>query len=138
MACALSKVVVVAPSKVLFKVSPSAALKTAVTSVEAEALINVKLLLASLVKVPAPLETDCEILPTKSTEDENPPVIATGTLAVVADQEVNDSIVTGVLGVEEVVAVLLELLPPPQAPRAIGSNANDRYFKINPLLSNNY
>jgi hypothetical protein len=27
-------------------------------------------------------------LPTKSTEDENPPVIATGTLAVVADQEV--------------------------------------------------
>jgi hypothetical protein len=46
-------------------------------------------------------------------EDEEPSVIATGTLAVVADQAVNDSIVVGVLGVE--VVVVLELLPPPQA-----------------------
>ena len=45
--------------------------------------------------------------------DEEPSVIATGTLAVVADQAVNDSIVVGVLGVE--VVVVLELLPPPQA-----------------------
>jgi hypothetical protein len=45
--------------------------------------------------------------------DEEPSVIATGTLAVVADQAVNDSMVVGVLGVE--VVVVLELLPPPQA-----------------------
>ena len=45
--------------------------------------------------------------------DEEPSVIATGPLAVVADQAVNDSIVVGVLGVE--VVVVLELLPPPQA-----------------------
>jgi hypothetical protein len=46
--------------------------------------------------------------------DEEPSVIATGTLAVVADQAVNDSMVVGVLGVE-VVVVVVELLPPPQA-----------------------
>ena len=45
--------------------------------------------------------------------DEEPSVIATGPLAVVADQAVNNSIVVGVLGVE--VVVVLELLPPPQA-----------------------
>jgi len=65
-------------------------------------------------------------------EDENPPVIATGTLAVVADQEVNDATV-GVLGVLLVVE-LLELSPPPQATRAIGNSANERYFIINPFF----
>jgi hypothetical protein len=53
-------------------------------------------------------------------------VIATGTLAVVADQEVNDSIVVGVLGVAEV--VLLELLPPPQATNKIVAVPMIRYL----------
>ena len=55
------------------------------------------------------------MLPLKSTEDENPPVIATGTLAVVADQEVKGAIV-GVTDVSVVLAEVLVLeLPPPQA-----------------------
>jgi hypothetical protein len=51
-------------------------------------------------------------------EEEEPSIIATDTLAVVVDQEVNESIDVGVLG-EEVVEVLLELLPPPQAANSI-------------------
>jgi len=56
-------------------------------------------------------------------EDENPPVIATGTFGVVAVQEVKDAIV-GVIGASELVEVLLEL-PPPQATITIGNTARN-------------
>jgi hypothetical protein len=56
-------------------------------------------------------------LPTKSTVDENPPVIATGTLAVVADQEVKAA-------TEDVLGVLLELLELPPLPSQ-ASNINE-------------
>ena len=112
--CALFRAVVFAELKLLCKVSPRAALKSAELPAEAVGLISVKLLFASLVKVADPLESAWEIFPSKSMEDEEPSIIATGTLAVVVDQEVNESMDVGVLGVE-VVVVLLELLPPPQA-----------------------
>ena len=116
--CALFRAVVFAELKLLCKVSPRAALKSAELPAEAVGLINVKLLLASLVKVADPLESAWEIFPSKSMEEEEPSIIATGTLAVVVDQEVNASIDVGVLG-EELVEVLLELLPPPQAANSI-------------------
>ena len=122
---------VVAPSKVLVKVSSSAVLNRAELPVEAVELISVKLLLASLVNVPEPVDSDRVIFPTKSTEDENPPVIATGTFGVVAAQEVKDA-TAGVLGVL-LVLELLELSLPPQATRAIGNNADKMNFMLNTL-----
>ena len=56
-------------------------------------------------------------MPTKSTADENPPVIATGTLAVVADQEVKAA-------TEDVLGVLVELLELPPLPSQ-ASNINE-------------
>ena len=64
--------------------------------------------------------------------DEEPSVIATGTLAVVADQAVNDSMVVGVLG--EAVVGLLELLPPPQAAKKIAAAHMGKYFITNFIL----
>ena len=62
-------------------------------------------------------------MPARSTDEEEPPVIATGTSAVVTDQEVKAAIV-GELGVLGVLVGELEELPPPQAKRVIGRTAN--------------
>ena len=59
-------------------------------------------------------------------EEENPLVIATGTFAVVADQEVKAAIVGVVLGV--LLVEVLELSPPPQATRKKGVNTKNEYF----------
>lgn len=61
--------------------------------------------------------------------DEEPSVIATGVFAVVADQEVKDSMVVGALG--EAVVGLLELLPPPQAAKKNAAADMGKYFIIN-------
>jgi len=86
---------------------------------EAVGLISIKLLAVSCVRVAEPLESDWEILPSKSIVDEDPLVIETGTSAIVTDQEVKAAI-AGVLGlgVDEL-DELFEVLPPPQALKKI-------------------
>ena len=77
-------------------------------------------------------------MPAKSTDDENPSVMATGIFGVVAVQEVKDATV-GVTGVSELVVVVVVLeLPPPQATRINGSTANNISLMIIPLIRKSY